>query len=362
MVKKEVFEVEQNRDFLWFISHKIYFYFLFFLIVLLLSTFLFLFFQTTEEDEFICDDGTDYNFCSITKPYYCVNGALVEKASLCGCPEGSNENNDICVSKYHTSPKNISLKYVVNKKENEINFTVYEGLVDYLSTVPRTIDSDVGEEPSRADFKFRKLDEVNQKPFLLPLALKIKSLSEEKEEQLKIAVSLVQNIEWGHSNKTVKFAGTEIGYSRFPYEILSDSQGLCGEKSELLAFLLREIGYDVVLFYNQKENHESVGVKCPLKYSWNNSGYCFIETSGPSIITDTAISYVGGVSLEAEPQIINISEGVSLGEHLGEYGDAKTLMRIKSKIDSERIINFLDKWKLSRLNEKYGLVDEYNLE
>jgi hypothetical protein len=99
-----------------------------------------------------------------------------------------------------------------------------------------------------------------------------------------------------------------------------------------------------------------------LKYSWNNSGYCFIETSGPSIITDTAISYVGGVSLESEPQIINISEGVSLGEHLGEYGDAKTLMRIKSKIDSERIINFLDKWKLSRLNEKYGLVDEYNLE
>src|SRR3990167_6998241 len=32
-----------------------------------------------------CSDGTLYNTCSITKPYFCSNGALKEKCSVCGC-------------------------------------------------------------------------------------------------------------------------------------------------------------------------------------------------------------------------------------------------------------------------------------
>ena len=253
------------------------------------------------------------------------------------------------------------MKYLLNGKENKINFTVYEGITNYLSEISRSIDSFNG-EPIRADFKFKKINEEIQRLFLLPLVLEIQSLSEDKEEQIKIAVSIVQNIEWGYSNKTARFGGTSVAYSRYPYEILYDSQGICGEKSELLAFLLRELGYETVLFYNQEENHESVGIRCPLKYSWNNSGYCFIETSGPSVISDTSIGYVGGVRINSEPQIINISEGFSLGNDLEEYKDAKTLIKIKDRIDKTGKINFFDGFRLNKLIKKYGLVSEYNLE
>jgi len=353
--------MKPNKHFFWYISYERYFYLLLFLIFILILIPLFFLFQTTEEKTLICADGTIHNSCSSIKPYYCVNGEFIEKASVCGCSEGLTKDDDECLSEFHTNPKNMTLKYILNGKKNKINFTVYEGITQYLSEISRSIDSFNG-EPTRADFKFKKLNEVNQRNFLLPLVVEIKNLEKEKEEQMKIAVSIVQNIEWGYSNKIARFGGASVAYSRYPYEILYDSQGICGEKSELLAFLLRELGYEVVLFYNQEENHESVGIRCPLEYSWNNSGYCFIETSGPSIITDTSINYVGGLKITSEPQIINISEGISLGNNLEEYEDSKNLMKIREEIDAKGKISFFNKLRLYKFSKKYGLVSEYNLE
>ena len=55
-----------------------------------------------------------------------------------------------------------------------------------------------------------------------------------------------------------------------------------------------------------------------------------------------------------------ISNGISLGEDLYEYKDAKNLMRIREKMLETGKINYFDIKKLDKLNEKYGLVDEYN--
>jgi len=314
------------------------------------------------EETYDCADGTPLDFCSLIKPYFCLDGNLIEKASICECPESFIKNEERCISEYHINSKNITLNYIKNGEKNEINFVVYEGLVDYLSKIPRSITSDTIKQPSRTDFKLKKIDEENQRDFLLPLVVEIKNLEKEKEDQMKIAISIVQNINWGYSNKTLRFADTIIPYSRYPYEILYDSQGICGEKSELLAFLLREIGYDVVLFYNKEENHESVGIKCPIEYSWNDSGYCFIETSGPAIISDTSISYSGGIKITSQPQILNISNGLALDKNLEEFKDAKSLSDIRNRISSSGKINFFDKWKMDKLNEKYGLVSVYNLD
>jgi len=360
MDNRGVIDEDSLSGFLWFISHERYFRYLFALILVLISLSLFLFFQVADEKEDFCE-GFE-NECLDVKPYYCSNDGVVEKASVCGCPEGLERDDDQCRSQYHTDPKEINLRYTLNKEEGEIKFIVFGGLVDYLSELPRSIDSNVIENPSRADFKFKKIDEEIQRTFLMPLVLEIKSLTDEKEEQMKIAVSVVQNIEWGYSNRKVIFGGSSLAYSRYPYEILYDSQGICGEKSELLLFLLRELGYETVLFYNLKENHESVGVKCPLEYSWNNSGYCFIETSGPAVISDTSISYVNGLRLESQPQIFKISDGLSLGENLQEYKDAKTLIKIRGKVAEKGEINVFDKFRLDRLKDKYGLASSYNLE
>jgi hypothetical protein len=362
MVKKKV--INPSKHFLWFISHEKYIYYLFGLFFILFVVYLFFFLQNQNSDKvnFDCVDGTLIDSCSLTKPYYCENGVFVEKASICGCPEGLLKDDDECLSKYHNNSKEITLHYVLNGKKNKFNFIVYKGMEEYLSEIPRSIETGIGEEVLRTDFKNRKINEEIQKSFLLPLVFSIKNITNDKEDQMRIAVSVVQNIPWGYSDKLFRFAGQNLIYSRYPYEILYDNEGICGEKSELLAFLLKELGYEVVLFYNKEENHESVGVRCPLENSWNNSGYCFVETSGPAIISDSSISYVGGVSITSKPLIMSISEGISLGENLEEYEDAKEIMEIRERALENGGVRFFDKFKLYWLNKKYSLIDEYNLE
>jgi len=208
----------------------------------------------------------------------------------------------------------------------------------------------------KADFKFKKIDEKEQRELLLGLVMKIKNLTLVKEDQMRIAVSLVQNIPYAESEKTFVTRNIISNYSRYPYDVLYDNAGICGEKSELLAFLLRELGYEVVFFYHAYENHEAVGIKCPLKESFNDTGYCFIETTGPSIITDNSIDYVGGIRLVSEPEVVLISTGDSLGVDLYEYKDANNMEKIR-----DSWISFSSSVKFNKLKKKYGLVEEYNL-
>jgi hypothetical protein len=43
-----------------------------------------------------CIDGTLSPDCSIDKPYQCVGGNLVLKASVCGCSEGQYIEGNYC--------------------------------------------------------------------------------------------------------------------------------------------------------------------------------------------------------------------------------------------------------------------------
>lgn len=301
-----------------------------------------------------CGDSSFYSICSVVKPYYCDQGFLIEKASLCGCLEPTERFEDSCITDLQTDPENLSLGYILDGEEKTLNFTVYQGLANYLSVLPAGISYSEGEKPIRADFSFKKINEEEQKKLLLPLVIAIQNLApDDKVEQAKIATSLVQNIRYGFSNKTENFFGNTVNYSRYPYEVLYENQGICGEKSELLAFLLRELGYGVVMFYNQKENHQSVGIKCPAEESYKETGYCFIETTGPSIITDDGIEYVGGITLDSDPELIFISDGISLPENLPEYKDAKTMKKIRKGDFISRVLWF------NYLKEKYKLVEYY---
>lgn len=307
-----------------------------------------------------CGDGSFYETCSLTKPYFCEEGVLVEKASLCGCVEGLTKKGDSCVSKYQTNLKEISLKYVLRGEKGEISYTVYQGMVEYLSNLSKTIYYEDKEMPSRADFKLKNINEEEQKKLLLPLVAKIQNLAETEEDQVRIAISLVQNIPFGASEKTIKIGDNlETNYSRYPYEVLYDEQGVCGEKVELLAFLLREMGYGLAFFYHASENHESLGIKCPVEHSLGNTGYCFVETTGPSIMTDDSIDYVGGIRLTSEPEVYLISYGASLSEDMYEYKDAKTMSRLNKKIIEKGELNWFEHRKLEKLREKYNLIEEY---
>lgn len=303
-----------------------------------------------------CGDETFYDACSLAKPYFCSEGFLEPRASACGCPDILIKQGENCVSKYQTDSKVIELNYILDGEQGVIDFLVYEGMTNYLSGLSRSIFHDTGEIPSRADFKLKKIDEEEQRGLLLPLVKEIQDLTSDEEDQVRIAISLVQNIPFGFSEKEVKLGGGKtLNYSRYPYEVLYDMKGICGEKSELLAFLLRDLGYGIAFFYHADENHESLGIKCPVEQSLGGTGYCFVETTGPAIITDDSIEYVGGIELNSEPEVIPISTGASLGKDLYEYGDAKTMKKLRKG-------GFLlfKKLRLNRLKEKYGLIEEYH--
>ena len=78
-----------------------------------------------------------------------------------------------------------------------------------------------------------------------------------------------------------------------------------------------------------------------------------METTGPAIISDNSIEYVGGITLQSEPEIIFISEGISLPHDMPEYRDAD----IMESIRSGKLI--FKEHEFNKLKEKYGLVEEY---
>jgi hypothetical protein len=306
----------------------------------------------------VCNDGTLYDTCSDMKPYYCdsVSGKLIEKASLCGCNEVSLVSGESCVSDYQTLPEQISLSYVLRGQEKEIGFTVYKSGYDYVLGIPREIFYQVGEVPLREDFKLKSINEEEQRELLLPLVVNILNEAETKEDAVRIAVSIAQNIEYSFSNKTSRVGNLVANYSRYPYEVLYEQAGICGEKSALLAFFLKEMGYGTAILYFPQENHEAMGAKCPIKESFSETGYCFVETSGPAVISDGFLEYEGGTTLSSPAEVIVISEGESLGKSLYEYRDA----RILRKIRNGGFVLFRNS-RFETIKEKYGLVEAYNL-
>jgi len=307
-----------------------------------------------------CGDGSFYDTCSTIKPYLCEKGLLVKAARFCGCPNGLTKSGDACVNNLDTGAKQVSLSYFLDGEGGQFDLSLYKGLYDSYSNVSRIISYGDGEKVFRVDFEFRKLNEENQKPLLDGLVTKIENTAKSEEDKVRIAVSLVQNIEYGQSDKTISVGTNDtLSYSRYPYEILYEGQGVCQEKSELLAYLLKRMNFGVVLFYNSKENHEYVGIKCPVEQSYWNSGYCFVETSGPSIISDEGIEYAGGIKITTKPDIMFISDGKSLPEGLREYSDADALMKIRDKLEQGKGLSSSDQKKLDELNSYYGLSGVY---
>ena len=300
-----------------------------------------------------CNDGTLYNQCSGIQPYYCFMGNLIERAPLCGCANLSEVQGNKCVAPYSSERKTVSLNYTLRGQKGTIDFAVYKGLYDYLSAIPRYYNFE--ENHTLLDFRMKMLDDEYQRELLLPLVIEIQKITSDKEDQAKIAISLVQNIPFGNSDKILKVGGIVFDYQRYPYEVLYDTEGVCGEKSELLVFLLRELNYSSAFLYYSAENHEAVGIKCPKKYGVDDSEYCFVETTGPSIISDDKTEYVGIVSLTSDPLILIASEGLSLNKYEQEYLDAQILENIRESARDDGLLNPIQYLQYQTLKTRYGL-------
>ena len=98
-----------------------------------------------------------------------------------------------------------------------------------------------------------------------------------------------------------------------------------------------------------------MGIKCPEKHGLENTSYCFVETTGPSIITDDENIYLEGVKLTSYTEITGASGGDSFGSYMYEYQDARKYMKIRGRIEDTGKINLFRNVQLKRLKEKYGI-------
>lgn len=323
-----------------------------------------LFFYTPSEDISLdnktlltCGDGTFSSECSLNRPYYCDGGDLVYENSLCGCPKSLRKSGEVCDSKYFENSKEISLKYFLNGEEGKIVFTAYEDVSEYLDTMERTIIYAKGEIPRRSDFKLNKIDDDIQREALIGLVVKIQNIAPNSlVDQARIATSLVQNIEYKESEfGTIgNFKSTKLRLARYPYQVIERGVGSCEGKSELLVFLLREIGYGTAIFYYNTENHETVGIKCPVERSLLNTGYCFIETTVPAPMTYSTGNYKIGDSVEGKlgvPNVVILSKGISLPDNMIEYEDVEKI----EKLLEDRSTNILERSQLNSIYKKYGM-------
>jgi len=311
-----------------------------------------------------CSDGTIYDTCSRIRPYYCMDGQLIKSQKRCGCPKNMALEDSKCVMQYSNHEFERQFEYVLNGEIKTISLNVNKGLNQHLKNLPRTYFCD-SECPTREDLLIDYIEEEEQKIYLIELVDKIRAQNplnpetDNADDWVRIAVSLVQRIPYD------KMAyATEAPNLRYPYEVLFDNKGVCEEKSKLLAFILKELGYGIALIDFENEQHMAVGIKCKKDehsqedYIYKNSDYCFIETTAPTIITNDQAKYINIEQLGEPTQIIEMSDGITF-DASQEWIDANELEKInKIGRESEGILDrpTYDKWM--QITTKYRLKNK----
>jgi hypothetical protein len=240
---------------------------------------------------------------------------------------------------FKNSPKSHNYHYNSGGRKT-LSFTTYGGLNEYFSKKSHTYRYNYVDEVI-----LELLEDSYQDKYLEPFMERIKEVSSSPETQARVAISLVQHIPYSWN----RYSGTDSDWY-YPYETLHNNQGVCSDKSLLLSYLLCQLGYDVVLF--EFSDHMAVGVKCNSQYDFQNSGYAFIETTCPTIITYIPEDYLGGFRVTSDVEIIHVQGGDKSIDVGGEYRDAQELKKLES------MGQVLDQYYYARwqaLTQKYDL-------
>jgi hypothetical protein len=222
------------------------------------------------------------------------------------------------------NPKTMHYNYTLRGVSSEIAFTVYEGMFDYLvSSEDSTVSYYAGQQPSPEEITrivtLRYVNESVEQGELQNLVKAIEQITPNEDDQARIVISLVQNIPYDWNK-----LATNSADSKYPYEVLYSNMGVCSEKSNLLVCLLRDLGYGCSILEYTSQSHAAVGIACPTKYAYY-SGYAFVESTTPTIITDCYGDYVGAGKLPSIPSyVIVIQDGKVMNSVSEEYQDDQT--------------------------------------
>ena len=288
--------------------------------------------------------------------FICLSGCSSKEPNFiakCSVPKSCCEGN--CLQTCSDPNQERDFKYHIDGQSRTITLKLFPDVNEYISCVgkstPRNYSSRsriLGYEIrnvtlSERDTILMKLNNSFQERYLSELLLQIRTKATIPDDQVRITISLVQNIPYDYSLAAERNSGKGSN-DRLPYEVLYENKGVCSEKSKLLAFLLNELGYGVALFEYERENHTAVGIKVPSSYAYR-AGYAYIETTNPFMV-----SYIPS-NITSEPEIIKISDGRMFEDIKDDYQDA----RILKNLEIQKQFTTAQYDTLKNLKHKYGL-------
>jgi hypothetical protein len=199
-----------------------------------------------------------------------------------------------------------------------------------------------------------------QDTYMSDLISRIKTTYGSDENRAKMIISMVQKMPYDTTN-----------YERdrydwhYPYETVHIGGGVCSDKSILMAYLLFKLDFDVVIFEFDDERHSAVGIRCDPEYDYMDTGYAYVETTRPSIVT-RILPLEDNIIIHTYPRIADAGSGYkklnvkeyyddsqkldSIVEHFG-YINTDKHMTFSIKSDDDKYL--YDKYK--EILKKYGL-------
>jgi hypothetical protein len=212
--------------------------------------------------------------------------------------------------------------YIIDGTPGYIPLKVYTGVNSYIASSGDIYTGD--------DYNAVIGNEVQRK-YVSPMVENIRRTAKKPDDEARIAISLVQHIKYdAHAVNEIRVNTSKTGQKyvgRYPYTILDQNWGgICGEKSFLLALLLKELGYGVALYEFDDIHHIALGIKAPTQYAYQGTGYALIESTAPEIPTFDEYSFVGinTTLLSTSPsKTVIVSDGKSFTTIKTEYSDAQ---------------------------------------
>jgi hypothetical protein len=194
---------------------------------------------------------------------------------------------------YKGTPQNISLSLDTTVKNS---YALASHQYQYSGRLPRDW---------RTDYYAMYTDRADDVAVIRDLLDQIRQLAPgaSRDELADLATAFVQGAiayDWE------TFHNIDQGQIRYPYETLWDAKGVCADKSILLAKILRELEYDLVIFTFERANHMALGLRAPAGFGHYRSDFTFVESTAPTPIGRVPDTYVGGIKLENNPLIVPV--------------------------------------------------------
>jgi len=257
---------------------------------------------------------------------------------------------------YVTSEKSILLNYTYNSNTYRMSVPLDDKLARIYNTKkPTYVCTKYGGDNTSCTLQENEtyyktyITDTYQDGVLNDIVNTITNQSNIPDDQARIAISIVQQIPYD-TNKSINILNSTM---RYPYMVIYDGKGICSEKSMLLASLLQRLGFGVILYHFESEKHMAVGIKSPYPYSYKETGYAFIETTVPSIPTDSGGNYSHFGKLVSMPFIYTISYGRSMNSIGFEYNDNIEYTSIINNKGTDIPVEEYEQWQ--KINKKYGM-------